>query len=106
MADGGIIDGPSHQQGGIDAINSDGEVIAEIEGGERIFSVEDTGSMDKMAAMVNQGQGNEQLALELGYMVADAIKRQDNRTQVPTDDEFIVEGTDVPFDDGPIEFID
>ena len=81
--EGGEVQGPAHSQGGMPAVEEGtGEPVAEIEGGERIFSVEDTNEMEQAARNIIQLAEQDQLqadeaAKELGYRVAEMIMRQE-----------------------------
>lgn len=83
FAKGGKVYGASHQEGGVPAVDANtGEQVAEVEGGERIFSREDTQAMEQMVMQIanakSEQEGN-QLAMQLGYMVADMIMKQMQR---------------------------
>lgn len=81
MGVGGVPQGPSHDQGGMPIIDpATGEKKAEIEGGERIFSVEDTQQMEQMAQAIMQAgdpEQQQQAAMQLGMFVVEAISRQE-----------------------------
>lgn len=83
FAKGGKVYGPSHQEGGVPAIDvNTGEQVAEVEGGERIFSREDTQAMEEMVMQIVNSQNEQQanqLAMELGYMVVQMILNQIER---------------------------
>lgn len=84
---GGMVQGPPHEQGGVVTVDPSGQPIAEVEGGERIFSVEDTQQMEQVAMQIMELQQTnptaaDQLAKELGYMVVEMIMRQEQNTQV------------------------
>lgn len=87
-AEGGVIEGPSHDQGGVPAVNEQtGEQVAEVEGGERIFSTEDTQQMEQIAMQVMELQQSnptaaDQLAKELGFMVVEMIMKQEQNQQM------------------------
>lgn len=78
-ASGGVVQGPPHEQGGVPAIDQSGQQIAEVEGNERIFSVEDTQELEQMATSISQlpAQDADVAARELGYRVVDMIVGQD-----------------------------
>jgi hypothetical protein len=83
FAKGGKVYGASHQEGGVPAVDANtGEQVAEVEGGERIFSREDTQAMEQMVMQIanakSEQEGN-QLAMQLGYMVAEMIMEQMQR---------------------------
>lgn len=83
MADGGMVEGPPHEQGGVAAVQEQtGEPIAEVEGGERIFSIEDTQMMEQSAAQIAQlaeqdPAGADEAAKQLGYAVVKMIMKQE-----------------------------
>lgn len=84
FATGGVPSGPSHDEGGMSVVdNTTGEEKAEIEGGERIFSVEDTQAIEDMAMNILklQQQGDEaqatELATQLGLSVVAMIGEQE-----------------------------
>jgi hypothetical protein len=83
---GGMIEGPPHEQGGVPVVDQNtGEPMVEAEGGERIFSVEDTQQMEEIGRQIIELQQNnptaaDQLAKELGYMVVEMIVRQEQNT--------------------------
>lgn len=84
---GGVPEGPSHEEQGLPVTNPEtGETVAEMEGGERIFSVEDTQQMDQMVAGIltaieQNPEEAEVMAAELGMFVVDAIMRQEEAQQ-------------------------
>lgn len=86
--DGGTVSGPSHEQGGVPAVDEQtGEQVAEVEGGERIFSTEDTQAMEQVAMQVMELQQTnptaaDQLAKELGFMVVEMIMKQEQNQQM------------------------
>jgi hypothetical protein len=105
--DGGKIEGNTHNQGGV-KVNGAGQPEVEIEGGERLFSVEDTETIEGWVAKMNATEEIEEkneLALRLGHKVSKMVAAQDQRQEIPTDDEFLADGGDEPFDE-PTEFID
>jgi hypothetical protein len=81
----GVVEGASHSQGGVPAIDTNtGEQVAEVEGGERIDSVEDTQVQDQMVQAIMNSQDEEeanQLATELGWYIVDMIQKQ-NQNQM------------------------
>lgn len=89
MAKGGKVYGASHQEGGVPAVDEDtGEQVAEVEGGERIFSREDTQQIEQMAYNILQAQSEEeasQMAMELGFLVAQMVAEQDMRANETTE---------------------
>jgi hypothetical protein len=78
-AEGGVVEGPPHEQGGVAAVDPSGQQIAEVEGNERIFSVEDTQQIEQMALAIGQLPAAEAdvAARELGYSIVDMVKGQD-----------------------------
>ena len=98
MSNGGLVKGPTHGQGGVPTFAPGGEMpmgeeapmeqIAEVEGagvtpdgvavngGERIFSVEDTQAIEQMVAEYQQSQDQNTL-LQLGQYVAQAVMNQE-----------------------------
>ena len=83
MADGGTIAGPSHNEGGIKTVDKSGEEIAEIEGGERVFSIEHTEEIEAKANEISRFLEKEdddtanELATVLGYRVVEMIAEQE-----------------------------
>ena len=84
LSDGGMAQGPSHEEGGIDVVKK-GETKprAEIEGNERVFSQEDTAAMEQAAAQIIQlkesgdEQGAQEMATALGFAVVNMIAAQE-----------------------------
>lgn len=84
LQEGGMAEGPLHEEGGIPVMQEDtGEQIAEIEGGERVFSIEDTQMMEEAAAQIQEAmtagdrQTAEDLAMRLGFAVVNMIAQQE-----------------------------
>lgn len=87
LAEGGMAEGPSHEEGGIDVVKKgeggEGKPVAEIEGGERVFSQEDTQAMEQAAEQIIQAQqsgdkaGAEDMAMRLGFAVVNMIAAQE-----------------------------
>lgn len=84
LAGGGMAEGPSHEEGGIDAVPKGGdEATAEIEGGERVFSKEDTSAMEQACMQITELQqsgdqaGAEDMAMRLGFAVCNMIEAQE-----------------------------
>lgn len=90
LAEGGVTEGPSHEEGGVDvfqegAAPEEGAAgpVAEIEGGERVFSTEDTEAMEAAAEQIiqmmesGQQQQAEDMAMRLGFAVVDMIAQQE-----------------------------
>ena len=78
-AQGGVVEGPSHAQGGVPAVDQSGQQIAEVEGNERIFSVEDTQKIEEMAMAIQElpTQEADRAAMELGYSIVSMVGQQD-----------------------------
>lgn len=79
---GGMVEGPSHEEGGVSAVDGSGEQIAEVQGGERIFSDEDSQQIEAMAqeAMAMEQQNPEQAEAafaQLGRFVAQSMVAQE-----------------------------
>ena len=79
---GGAVQGPSHEMGGVPAVNAQQEPIAEVEGGERVFSVEDTQLLEQAAMQIMQTAQQDpaaadQMAMELGYKVVEMLVKQE-----------------------------
>lgn len=85
LQEGGMVQGPSHAEGGVDvyAQGAPQAPVAEVEGGERVFSREQTQVIEQAAmqivSLVNEGREDEanQLAMELGYAVINMIAEQE-----------------------------
>jgi hypothetical protein len=80
--EGGEVQGPPHSQGGVEAVDQTGEAVAEIEGEERIFSVEDSKAIEQEARNILQLADQDQFmadeaAKQLGYKVTEMIVRQE-----------------------------
>ena len=85
---GGKVQGPSHKEGGVPVVTAQGSPATEpesgapyeIEGGERVFSVEDTTEIERMVRVLNKakGQGADKVAAKLGHFVHQAVNRQDS----------------------------
>ena len=103
----GVVQGPTHEQGGVEARDKQGNVRATVEGGERLFSVEDTQEIEKFVSLIGKSEEDNanQLAMELGYKVVKMVNSQEERRETPTDDEFLAKGGDEDFDE-PNEYID
>jgi hypothetical protein len=74
LNDGGKLVGPSHEQNGILAVDPIGRPVAEVEGGERLFSVEDSAEIEKLARGL---KNSPKKAALLGRRVSQMIKTQD-----------------------------
>lgn len=88
MQEGGLAEGPSHEEGGIEVQQQDsGEPVAEIEGGERIFSIEDTQMLEQAAVSIIQSMqsGDEEaakdMAMRLGFAVVQMISAQEQNQE-------------------------
>lgn len=90
LAEGGVTEGPSHEEGGVDVFQEGAAPeggaagpVAEIEGGERVFSTEDTEAMEAAAEQIiqmmesGQQQQAEDMAMRLGFAVVDMIAQQE-----------------------------
>lgn len=91
LAEGGVTEGPSHEEGGVDVYQEGAAPpeqgaagpVAEIEGGERVFSIEDTEAMEAAAEQIiqmmesGQQQQAEDMAMRLGFAVVDMIAMQE-----------------------------
>lgn len=84
LADGGMAEGPSHEEGGIPvAQEQTGEQVAEIEGGERVFSKEDTAAIEQASMHIIQAQESgdrnsaDDMAMKLGYAVVNMLAAQE-----------------------------
>lgn len=88
LSSGAKAEGPSHEAGGIDVgAKGEGEPMAEIEGGERVFSKEDTAALEAAAEQIIQLQeagdtaGAEDMAKRLGFAVVNMIAAQEESQQ-------------------------
>lgn len=83
MQDGGKAIGPSHNEGGIETIDQEGTSVAEIEGDERIFSVDDTNEIEAMAEEISIALDNDnqeladQTAMVLGHRIVEMVAKQE-----------------------------
>ena len=83
MTNEGLLQGPSHEQGGMPVVDpTTGQAVAEVEGDERLFSQEDTMQMEQMVAQAQELEAQDPAAAEqayadLGRFVAEAIGAQD-----------------------------
>lgn len=83
LAKGGKVEGPSHSEGGIEAIDQNGNSVAEIEGGERLFSVDDTEEIETRVSEISRALAEDdqdlanQLATSLGHKVVEMVARQE-----------------------------
>lgn len=94
LQSGGMAEGPSHAQGGIDVMQEDtGEQVAEIEGGERVFSVEDTQVLEEAAVQIQQAMQSgdkataEDLAMRLGFAVVNMLAAQEQNQMAQSAEE-------------------
>lgn len=91
LAEGGMAQGPSHEDGGIDVYQegagSEAEPVAQIEGGERVFSIEDNEAIEQACAQIiqltesGQQQQAEDMAMRLGFAVCDMISQQERNQE-------------------------
>lgn len=83
VGDSGLkVQGPSHEDGGVKAVTQQGEEVAEIEGGERVFSVEDTKYMENEARRIlsllrTNSQAANEAARALGFKVVEMLVEQE-----------------------------
>jgi hypothetical protein len=89
---GGTAEGPSHEEGGIDVVQKGeggegAKPVAEIEGGERVFSQEDTQALEQASEQIIQAQqsgdkaGAEDMAMRLGFAVVQMIAAQEQNQE-------------------------
>ena len=89
--EGGLVSGDGampHSEGGVPTVDESGQQIAEVEGGERIFSIEDTQQMEQMAMQYMETQ-DESILADLGMFVVEAIGKQEQvnpSEEVPMED--------------------
>lgn len=82
FAQGGEVQGPPHEEGGVPVVDeATQEPMAEVEGGERIFSIEDTQMMEQAAQQIMElsqqdPQGADEAAKQLGYAVVEMLQKQ------------------------------
>lgn len=95
LQDGGMAMGPDHEEGGIPVVQEQtGEPVAEIEGGERVFSQEDTAMMEEAAMSIVEAMNGgdqataEQMAMQLGFAVVNMIAAQE-QNQMEQEDEMM-----------------
>jgi hypothetical protein len=91
LSQGGMTEGPSHEEGGVDVYqegqNPAAGPAAEIEGGERVFSKEDTEAMEAAAEQIiqlmdgGQQEQAEDMAKRLGFAVVDMIAQQERNQE-------------------------
>lgn len=83
MQEGGKVIGLSHNEGGIEVVDQEGTPVAEIEGEERIFSVEDTEQIEAMANEISVALDNDdqeladQTAMILGHRIVEMVAKQE-----------------------------
>lgn len=86
MQSGGMVTGPSHEQGGVPVVDESGTPATkqgmpiEVEGGERLFSTQDTGEIEQYATRIFDSQDEQEqtaLATELGFRVAEMVMKQE-----------------------------
>jgi hypothetical protein len=76
---GGVVEGMPHEMGGVPTFDKEGNEIAEVEGGEQIFSVADTEMIQEIVSRILNARSQEEadkLAIQLGYFIVDANQRQ------------------------------
>lgn len=118
LQDGGMAMGPDHEEGGIPVVQEQtGEPVAEIEGGERVFSQEDTAMMEEAAMSIVEAMnaGDErtaqEMAAQLGFAVVNMIaaqeqnqmEQEDEMMEQPSPDEMAVAQAANQFAQGPEE---
>jgi hypothetical protein len=97
--EGGVVEGEGalpHSEGGVPAVDETGQQIAEIEGGERIDSVDDTATQEQMISQLMSTQDPQErdaIAMQLGYFVAEMTMKQD---QAPTEMTEATESVEPP----------
>ena len=83
LTKGGEAIGDNHNDGGIKAVDQEGTQVAEIEDGERIFSVKHTREIEEKADEISNAleSGNDdlsnELAVVLGYRIVEMIAEQE-----------------------------
>ena len=83
LTKGGETVGDAHNDGGVRAIDDEGTQVAEIEDGERIFSVEHTQEIEEKADEISRTLENDdndlanELAVVLGFRVVEMIAEQE-----------------------------
>ena len=83
LQDGGIAKGPSHNEGGIEVVDQEENPVAEIEGDERIFSVDDTEEIETRVDEISTALDNDdqeladQSALLLGHRIVEMVAKQE-----------------------------
>ena len=113
---GGKVEGPSHESCGVPVVSkglpaTEPQTGAqyEIEGGERVFSIDDTSEMERIAGMIAKAspQKKDELYNHLGKRVTEMIAAQDG-----SEETLKQEGLDLGAAAGnvadvePIEYID
>jgi hypothetical protein len=91
LAKGGMTEGPSHEEGGVDVYQEGQDPAegpaAEIEGGERVFSKEDTEAIEAACEQIiqlmegGQQQEAEDMAMRLGFAVCDMVAQQERNQE-------------------------
>ena len=83
LTQGGEAVGDSHNDGGVKAVDREGTQVAEIEDGERIFSVDHTQEIEEKADEISRALENDdndlanELAIVLGFRVVEMIAEQE-----------------------------
>lgn len=105
LQDGGMAMGPDHEDGGIPVVQEQtGEPVAEIEGGERVFSQEDTAMMEEAAMSIIEAMNGgdqataEQMAMQLGFAIVNMIaaqeqnqESQEEEMEEPSEEEMVAQ---------------
>lgn len=82
VSKGAKLKGPSHNESGIE-VRQGKKPVAEVEGGERLFSQEDTEYMEAEAEKIRgfresgDEEGANQAAMQLGYRIVEMIDKQE-----------------------------
>lgn len=83
IQEGGKVKGPSHAEGGIETVDLNKETVAQVEGEERIFSVDDTKELEDRSSEIvraldrdDQDLANE-MAMSLGHRIVEMLARQE-----------------------------
>lgn len=90
LAQGAKVQGPDHEEGGVQVQDQGGQPVAEVEGGERVFSQEDTAQIEQACQQIIKIQQSnpkaaDKLAQELGYAVCEMIAKQEQNEQSESD---------------------
>lgn len=116
LQDGGMAVGPDHEDGGIEVQQEEtGEPVAEIEGGERVFSQEDTAMMEEAAMSIVEAMNSgdeataQDMAMRLGFAVVNMIAaqeqnqmQQEQEMEAPSQEQMVADAAN-QFAQGPEE---